>query len=68
MSVLSNSEKYLLKIRKQIYGEIDEHIDYALTFQTGGFISILIKWLSKGAKETPEEMANIVIDITRPKY
>ncbi|MCC8123582.1 MAG: TetR family transcriptional regulator C-terminal domain-containing protein, partial [Oscillospiraceae bacterium] len=68
MSALSNSEQYLVKIRKQMYGNTDKNIDYALAFQTGGFISILIKWLSNGTEKTPDEMAEIVVDITGQKY
>lgn len=34
--------------------------EYALSFLTGGFWNISIKWIRNGAHETPEEMAQIV--------
>lgn len=34
--------------------------EYALSFFTGGFWNISIKWIRNGGKETPEEMAEIV--------
>lgn len=37
-----------------------ECIEYALTFSTGGFVRILVKWLQEGAKKTPEEMGALV--------
>ncbi|ANU55654.1 TetR/AcrR family transcriptional regulator [Acutalibacter muris] len=34
--------------------------EYALSFFTGGFWNISIKWIRRGGHETPEEMAQIV--------
>lgn len=34
--------------------------EYALSFLTGGFWNISIKWIRNGGHETPEEMAQIV--------
>ena len=34
--------------------------EYALSFFTGGFWNISIKWIRRGGHETPEEMARIV--------
>ena len=34
--------------------------EYALSFFTGGFWNISVKWIRNGGKETPEEMAQIV--------
>lgn len=39
-----------------------ESIQYALTFSTGGFMRILIRWLNDNAQKTPEEMAAILED------
>ena len=36
----------------------EEH--YALAFHIGGFFNLLVKWLSQGAIESPEEMAEII--------
>lgn len=36
----------------------EEH--YALAFFIGGFFNLLVKWLSQGALESPEEMAEIM--------
>ncbi len=37
--------------------------EYLLTFAVTGCISILHKWLKEGTKESPEEMAKIVLQI-----
>lgn len=37
--------------------------EYALSFFTGGFWNISIKWMRNGSKETPEEMARIVEEL-----
>jgi len=39
-----------------------ESIQYALTFSSGGFMHILIRWLNDGAQKSPEEMAAVVKD------
>ncbi|OBR96801.1 hypothetical protein CLRAG_03100 [Clostridium ragsdalei P11] len=39
-----------------------ENIQYAITFSVGGFMHILIRWLSDGAQKTPEEMSAIIKD------
>ena len=40
-----------------------ESIQYALTFSTGGFMRILIRWLNDNAQKSPEEMAAVVKDL-----
>lgn len=40
-----------------------ESIQYALTFSTGGFMRILIRWLNDSAQKSPKEMAGIVNDL-----
>ncbi|MBU3171730.1 TetR/AcrR family transcriptional regulator [Clostridium estertheticum] len=39
-----------------------ENIQYALTFSTGGFMRILIRWLNDSTQKSPEEMATVVKD------
>lgn len=39
-----------------------ESIQYALSFSTGGFMRILIRWLNDSVQKTPEEMAAIIKD------
>lgn len=63
--LLNQFEKLLAIIRKTIKPEIkessitkEEH--YALAFHIGGFFNLLVKWLSQGAEESPEEMASII--------
>lgn len=40
-----------------------ESIQYALTFSTGGFMRILIRWLNDSTQKSPEEMAAVVKDL-----
>jgi AcrR family transcriptional regulator len=37
-----------------------ESIQYALTFSTGGFMRILIRWMNNSVQKSPEEMAEVV--------
>ncbi|MCB2361639.1 TetR-like C-terminal domain-containing protein [Clostridium estertheticum] len=39
-----------------------ENIQYALTFSTGGFMRILIRWLNDSTQKSPEEMATVMKD------
>lgn len=39
-----------------------ESIQYALTFSTGGFMRILIRWLNDSVQKSPEEISAIVKD------
>lgn len=39
-----------------------ESIQYALTFSTGGFMRILIRWLNDREQKSPEEMAIMIED------
>lgn len=63
--LLKEFEQLLIITRKTVMPEIkessitkEEH--YALAFHIGGFFNLLIKWLSQGAVESPEEMAAIM--------
>jgi AcrR family transcriptional regulator len=38
----------------------EESIQYALTFSTGGFMRILIRWLNDPVQKSPEEMAVLI--------
>jgi AcrR family transcriptional regulator len=40
--------------------ESQKQLDYALAFSAGGFWNMLDRWLSLGAKESPEEMADTI--------
>lgn len=74
LTILLNSEMsaYLLKKYNEYLPEIhgmfenefanfeEETVEFALSFNAGGFWSILIKWIIDGAARTPEEMAHIV--------
>jgi AcrR family transcriptional regulator len=40
-----------------------ENIQYALTFSTGGFMRILIRWLNDSVQKSPDEMAAVMEDI-----
>lgn len=63
--LLKEFEQLLSIIRKTVRPEIEESSitkeeHYALAFHIGGFYNLLVKWLSQGAKESPEEMAEII--------
>ncbi|RUT45539.1 hypothetical protein EJP82_14705 [Paenibacillus anaericanus] len=62
---MNKHEWLLAEGRKVVKPYIDEEsIDrngrYALAFVIGGYWSVLIKWVSEGAIESPEELALIV--------
>lgn len=64
--VLQKYDEFLPSIFNTFRGHLNlyksqEHLEYALSFNTGGLWNILIKWLSDGAKKSPEEMSNILI-------
>ena len=42
-----------------------ESVSYALTFSTGGFLRILIKWLNEDNRKSPDEMSSIIKDIVQ---
>lgn len=63
--LLKEFEELLSIIRKTVRPEIEESSitkeeHYALAFHIGGFYNLLVKWLSQGAKESPEEMGEII--------
>lgn len=62
--LLNKYDEYLPAIHDLFENEFEE-LDqectrYALTFNTGGFWNIMVRWISDGADKTPEQMANIV--------
>ncbi|WP_124065059.1 TetR/AcrR family transcriptional regulator [Clostridium sp. E02] len=54
------SSFYVVKGENAPYSK--ESIQYALTFSTGGFMRILIRWLNDDVQKSPDEMAVIVED------
>lgn len=41
----------------------DSDIQYPISFMAGGLYMLLLRWIESGQKETPEEMAQISLDI-----
>ncbi len=39
--------------------------EYMLTYHIGGFWNLMIKWLSSGYNESPDEMAEIIIQVMK---
>ncbi|MPW25262.1 TetR family transcriptional regulator [Alkalibaculum sp. M08DMB] len=63
--LLNEFELLLSIVRNTVKPEIDEGSitkieHYHLSFFIGGFFNLLVKWLSKGALESPSEMAAIM--------
>lgn len=63
---LAKVDELLPSTFKEVRGELlpfsKESIAYALTFSSGGFLRLLIRWLDDGAVNSPEEMAAIIKD------
>lgn len=53
----------LVKLIPFQYSAQESQKEYLLTFAINGCISVLYKWLVEGRKETPEEMANLVLKV-----
>lgn len=64
---LSKVDELLPPAFNQLKGEKmpfpKENIQYALTFSTGGFMRILIRWMNDSELKSPEEMAKVVKDL-----
>lgn len=63
--LLTAFDKYLPELHKIFEDEQSAsnpvyYSEYALSYFTGGFWNISIKWIRNGAKETPDEMAQII--------
>lgn len=43
----------------------DEHLIFALYFNTGGFFNILMKWMEGGFEESTQELVESFIEITK---
>lgn len=53
-----------LKVKPYLIGkELDEETRYSFFFHFGGLWSILNRWAAKEPRETPEEMARIVVEV-----
>ena len=63
--ILQKYNQYLPMIHQKFKRNKEQHqdnhiLEYVLTFSAGGFWNTLIKWVHEGAKETPDQMANLV--------
>lgn len=54
------SNIFIPQIYSLYHTQIPEYFEYKCGFVVGGFCNILLMWVSSGAKETPEEIANFV--------
>lgn len=63
---LTKVDELLPQVFDEVKGRVmpfsNESILYALTFSTGGFMRILIRWLNEDMQKSPEEIATIVED------
>ena len=57
---ISPITQYHIEMAEKYYN--NEYIDYHIEFFRAGLNAIIKKWLNGGCKETPEEMANILIN------
>lgn len=63
--VLEAFDQYLPELHRMFEDEQSAdnpvyYSDYALSFYTGGFWNLSVKWIRNGGKETPDEMAQII--------
>ncbi|MBC2582384.1 TetR/AcrR family transcriptional regulator [Clostridium sp. DJ247] len=60
--ILQKYNQYLPMIHQKLKGQDQDNnvLEYILAFSAGGFWNMLIKWIHKGAKQTPDEMASLV--------
>ncbi len=58
---------FIPQIYNLYHSQIPDFFEYKCAFITGGFCNILIKWVSTGAKETPEEIGYYVSDLFNEK-
>ncbi|SHJ22383.1 transcriptional regulator, TetR family [Clostridium cavendishii DSM 21758] len=60
--------EFLPKIRDAVNdSKYDEMInsEYIMAFSAGGYCNLLFKWLSDGAKKSPEEMSEIFLQVRK---
>lgn len=57
---ISPTTQYNIEMAEKYYN--NEYIDYHIEFFRAGLNAIIKKWLNGGCKDTPEEMANILIN------
>lgn len=63
--LLSVFEEYLPIIHKEFEAQrgvnnLLFYSNYAISYRIGGFWHITAKWIREGAKETPDEMSQII--------
>lgn len=66
--ILKNLNDVFIKYQNRY--ALDEELEhpyreYMLMYHIGGFWHLLVKWLSLGCKERPDEMAEIVVQLTQ---
>lgn len=65
--MLQKFNENLPVIYRHFKGHLDlfknqEYLEYGLYFSAGGLWNVLLKWIQDGAKKTPMEMEDIIID------
>ncbi|XBX04632.1 TetR/AcrR family transcriptional regulator [Enterocloster clostridioformis] len=58
--VYSVSNNFIPQIYSHYHANIPEHFEYKCAFVVGGFCNVLTMWISSGATETPDEIANYI--------
>lgn len=54
---------FMPMVYEQTCGSIEKELQYNIAFVTGGFHNVLIRWISSGFVEDPEELAAIVSEM-----
>lgn len=63
--LIQTLNSFMPEIYAQETGSISRQLQYNIDFVTGGFQNVLIRWISAGFQETPEELAAIVSGMFR---
>ena len=61
--LLQTSNEFIPTVYLQYHNDLPSHFEYKARFVIGGFVNILLYWIETGAKEEPEEIAEIAAEL-----
>ena len=61
--LLQTSNEFIPAVYLQYHNDLPSHFEYKARFVIGGFVNILLYWIETGAKEEPEEIAEIAAEL-----
>lgn len=61
--LLKAADEFIPALYQSFHTDLPPNFEYKAAFVSGGFCNMLLRWIARGARESPDEMAEVVCEL-----